>query len=49
MDVTRKALAQGVYLRPLGNTVYIMPPFCITAEQLDKVHNAIINILGTIE
>ena len=49
MDVTRKALEQGVYLRPLGNTVYIMPPFCITAEELGKVHQAVINILETIE
>jgi adenosylmethionine-8-amino-7-oxononanoate aminotransferase len=47
MEVTRKALDQGVYLRPLGNTVYIMPPFCITAEELGKVHQAVINILET--
>jgi len=49
MEVTRKALEQGVYLRPLGNTVYIMPPYCITAEQLSKVQATIIHILETIE
>jgi adenosylmethionine-8-amino-7-oxononanoate aminotransferase len=30
----RAALAQGVVLRPLGDTLYWMPPYCIDAEQL---------------
>ena len=37
-SVMKKALAQGIYLRPLGNTVYIMPPYCITDGQLTKVY-----------
>ena len=32
------ALAAGIYIRPLGNTVYIMPPYCITTEELKKVY-----------
>ncbi len=48
-DVTQKALEQGVYLRPLGNTVYMMPPYCITNEELEKVYAVIVGILGTIE
>ncbi|HEX6427499.1 MAG TPA: adenosylmethionine--8-amino-7-oxononanoate transaminase [Niastella sp.] len=47
-DVTQKALEQGVYLRPLGNTVYIMPPYCITHEELEKVYEVIIHILETV-
>ena len=39
-----KALAQGIYLRPLGNTVYIMPPYCITSEQLRKIYTFILSI-----
>lgn len=31
----------GVLLRPLGNTVYVMPPYCITPEELAQVWNAI--------
>lgn len=46
--VTEKALKNGVYLRPLGNTVYIMPPYCITAEELEKVHAVLENILDEI-
>ncbi|WP_338467460.1 adenosylmethionine--8-amino-7-oxononanoate transaminase [Novosphingobium sp. ZN18A2] len=32
---------RGVLLRPLGNTVYVMPPYSITDAQLDKVWTAI--------
>ena len=28
-----------VLLRPLGNTVYVMPPYCISAEDLARVHD----------
>ena len=47
-DVTRKALEQGVYLRPLGNTVYIMPPYCITNEELEKVYEVIVQVLAAV-
>ena len=32
---------QGVLLRPLGNTVYVMPPYCIEPDDLAQVWNAI--------
>lgn len=32
---------QGILLRPLGNTIYIMPPYCVTAAELDLVYDAI--------
>ena len=28
-------LSRGVILRPLGNVVYFMPPYCVTAEEID--------------
>ena len=31
----------GILLRPLGNTVYAMPPYCISAEDLASVHHAV--------
>ena len=43
--ITQKALQQGVYLRPLGNTVYIMPPYCITNEELASVYSTLLSIL----
>jgi adenosylmethionine-8-amino-7-oxononanoate aminotransferase len=38
MELTRQSLQHGIYLRPLGNTVYIMPPFCITVGELERVY-----------
>ena len=35
------ALERAVLLRPLGNTVYVMPPYCITGDQMDRVWGAI--------
>jgi adenosylmethionine-8-amino-7-oxononanoate aminotransferase len=32
--VCNQALERGVWLRPLGNVIVIMPPLCITDEQL---------------
>ncbi|HKE46520.1 MAG TPA: aminotransferase class III-fold pyridoxal phosphate-dependent enzyme, partial [Rhodanobacteraceae bacterium] len=35
LRVYRHGLERGVVLRPLGNVVYFMPPFCIAAEEID--------------
>ncbi len=35
------ALKEGVWIRPLGNVVVVMPPLAITIEQLDKILSAI--------
>ncbi|WHO38729.1 adenosylmethionine--8-amino-7-oxononanoate transaminase [Sphingobium sp. AP49] len=35
-------LERGILLRPLGNTIYLMPPYCIDAQQLDAVFAALV-------
>ena len=35
------AMTRGVLLRPLGNTVYVLPPYCITEAQLAEVWAAV--------
>ena len=45
MEIMKQALAKGVFLRPLGNTLYVLPPYCITREQLQKVYQVILDIL----
>jgi adenosylmethionine---8-amino-7-oxononanoate aminotransferase len=45
-EITAMALKKGVYLRPLGNTVYIMPPYCISQEQLAKLYAVILEIVS---
>ncbi len=34
-------MKQGVFLRPLGNTIYILAPFTISRQQLEKVYKTI--------
>lgn len=34
-------LERGMLVRPLGNVLYLLPPYCITGEELDGLHNAI--------
>lgn len=34
-------LDKGLLLRPLGNVIYILPPYCISDEQLGQVYTAI--------
>lgn len=36
-----KFLEAGFLLRPLGDTLYIMPPYCITADELETVYQVI--------
>ena len=43
--VTSYCMQRGVYLRPLGNTVYLMPPYCITKEELQTVYSVIESLL----
>lgn len=40
-------LDQGIILRPLGNTVYMMPPFCIKDDELNQVYTAILDAATT--
>jgi len=32
---------RGLLIRPLGNVIYLMPPYCVTAEELGYVYDAI--------
>lgn len=34
-------LEKGIILRPLGNTIYVLPPYCMSNEDLDYVYQAI--------
>ncbi|AEH00691.1 adenosylmethionine--8-amino-7-oxononanoate transaminase [Lacinutrix sp. 5H-3-7-4] len=38
-------MANGVFLRPLGETIYIQAPYTITNAQLDKIYTVIENAL----
>jgi adenosylmethionine-8-amino-7-oxononanoate aminotransferase len=40
-ELLRHFRERDVLLRPLGNTVYVMPPYCISDDDLDAVYAAI--------
>ncbi len=39
-------LQRGIILRPLGNVLYVLPPYCITDTELERIYNAIRELLG---
>ena len=41
-------MQNGVFLRPLGNTIYISAPYVITEEQLQKIYDTIKSVLTII-
>ena len=47
-QVQRHCLQQGVYLRPLGNVVYLLPPLGINASQLERCYAAVQHALDAL-
>lgn len=37
-------LQRNILLRPLGNVVYVLPPYCISAEELESVYRLIAEV-----
>lgn len=46
-QIYQKCLDRGVLLRPLGNVVYILPPYCISNTELQKVYSTLVEVLHT--
>ncbi len=38
-------MQRGVYLRSMGNTIYIMPPYCITSRELKKIYSVVVDFI----
>jgi adenosylmethionine-8-amino-7-oxononanoate aminotransferase len=48
LKMRARLLDRGVLLRPLGSTVYVMPPYCTTKDELKSVYNAIADIVDEV-
>jgi len=43
--ITSFFIDKGIIVRPLGNVIYILPPYCITNKDAEFIHNAILEFL----
>lgn len=41
-------LKKGIIIRPLGNVMYLVPPYCITVDELDFVYENILEVLNNV-
>jgi adenosylmethionine-8-amino-7-oxononanoate aminotransferase len=44
----QKFLDRGFLIRPLGNTLYLMPPYCLTNEQRLEIFANIADVIREI-
>jgi adenosylmethionine-8-amino-7-oxononanoate aminotransferase len=42
-------VAEGVWVRPFGKLVYLMPPFIISDEDLEALTAAVVRVIGSLE
>jgi adenosylmethionine-8-amino-7-oxononanoate aminotransferase len=46
-DIQRKFVEQGIWVRPFGKLVYVMPPFNISNDELEKLMTALFKVIST--
>lgn len=48
LEIYRFSLENEVLIRPLGNVIYVMPPYTITTEELDQIFNVVKHAIHTL-
>ena len=48
-EISNTMLKNGFITRPLNNTIYLIPPYCTSSENLNKAYDIIEQICSTIE
>ncbi len=44
-EIKRYSLDLGYLFRPLGNVFYLMPPYCVSEEEIDGMYEALLHLL----
>ena len=45
-EIQKQFVAEGIWVRPFGKLVYVMPPYIITDEELSRLMQGIFNVLS---
>jgi adenosylmethionine---8-amino-7-oxononanoate aminotransferase len=48
IKVCREIRRRGVLTRPIGNVIVLMPPYCVTVEQLQKMFAVLAEAIGAV-
>jgi adenosylmethionine-8-amino-7-oxononanoate aminotransferase len=48
-ELRRRFVSEGVFVRPFGSTVYLTPAFTIAPEELAKLTDAVVSVVGELK
>ncbi|MNI55437.1 Adenosylmethionine-8-amino-7-oxononanoate aminotransferase [compost metagenome] len=48
-SIQQRFIEEGVWVRPFGKLVYIMPPFIISTEELNRLTQALLRVVKEIK
>ena len=44
----REFMRRDILLRPLGNVLYVLPPYVVEDEDVDRIFDAVVEVVGAL-